>query len=233
MKLQRERLFFLPVLFGFTCLILLLWSVGRLAADTPPHSLYLPLVLTSGQARPLPGACLTEEEAKLADLINEYRRENGLAQVPISRSLTAVAQWHVLDLHDHSPDVDQVDSRGLACNLHSWSDQGNWSPVCYTSDHTYAARMWSKPREITQYTYWGDGFESAYGSFGRATAIGAFNAWKNSPPHNATLLEMGDWEGVGWPAMGVGIYEHHAVLWFGNRIDPQGTVGLCRASGGR
>jgi hypothetical protein len=229
MKRYRKGLFPWPTRSGLACLILLCLWLGRLtaAADQP---IYLPLVLSGGPTQPAPGDCLTAEEMKLADLINNYRRDHGLAAVPLSRSLTAVAQWHVLDLSQNSPDTNQTDPRGIACNLHSWSDKGHWTPVCYTADHAYAARMWRKPREITGNVYWGDGFESAYGSFGRATATGAFAAWQNSPPHNALLLETGDWQGARWPAMGVGIYEHHAVLWFGNQVDPQGTVGQCPAT---
>jgi uncharacterized protein YkwD len=197
-----------------------------LSSDDPiTFYTYLPLVAVGPQA-PSPGDCLTAEEADLARLINEYRNANGLADVPVSRSLTQVAQWHVIDLHENNPDSG-TDSRGLPCNMHSWSDQGIWSPVCYTSDHAYASGMWDKPREITGDVYTGNGYEIAYGSSGQATASGALNAWKSSSGHRDVILENGMWSGSNWPAMGVGIYQHHAVVWFGRQPDPQGTVTQC------
>ncbi len=172
--------------------------------------------------------CLTAEEAELVRLVNEYRGQNGLASVPASKSLTEVAHWHVLDLHENNPDSG-TDSRGLACNMHSWSDQRPdlWSAVCYTSDHYYASGMWDKPEEITEGVYYWTGYENAYGTSGQATAQAALDGWKSSPGHNAVILEEGIWDGKNWPAMGVGIYEHHAVLWFGDGTDPQGTVTQC------
>ena len=53
------------------------------------------------------------------------------------------------------------------------------------------------------------------------------SAWKGSPGHNAVILELGGWSGSNWPAMGTGIYENYAVLWFGDGTDPQGSVGTC------
>lgn len=182
------------------------------------YYLYLPIIMVP----PGPGDCLTAEESQLVNLINQYRNVNGLTSVPGSKSLTQVAQWHVIDLHENNPDSGS--DHGLPCNTHSWSNQGFWSPVCYTSDHAYASGMWNKPREITSNAYMGNGFENASSSSGQATASGAFNSWKNSPAHNAVILEQGIWSGYNWPAMGVGIYQHHAVLWFGDQADLQGPV---------
>ena len=177
----------------------------------------------------VPSECLSTEEAQLVNSINDYRNANGLPDVLASKSLTLVAQWHVIDLHENNPDTGQ--DHGWPCNMHSWSDQHPtlWNPVCYTGDHQYASGMWNKPREITNGIYTGNGYENSYGTSGQATASSALNAWKNSPGHNAVILEEGIWAGSNWPAMGVGIYEHHAVLWFGDRTDPQGTATPCGA----
>jgi len=174
-----------------------------------------------------PGACLSDEEAELVRLINEYRAASGLPPVPVSRSLTTVAQLHVRDLQEHRPNSGS-DGRGLACNLHSWSSNGPWTPVCYTADHTYASGMWDKPREITGGVYSGTGYENAFASYGApATAAAALASWQASPGHSATILERGTWASASWPAMGVGISENFAVLWFGNLADPQGEIGVC------
>ncbi len=183
-----------------------------------------PTATQAVSSQPDPGVCLTAQDAELARLINAYRSDNGLPAVPVSRSLTHVAQAHVLDLHMNEPDTG-TDSRGLTCNMHSWSNKGEWSPVCYTSDHKYAEGMWNKPREITRNIYTGSGYENSYGSSGQADASGALRAWQGSPGHNRVMIELDGWGP--WQAMGVAVYEHHAVVWFGKEIDPQGTIAEC------
>lgn len=195
--------------------------------DSP---IYLPLVTTQdtlpepGQ----PGGCLTAEETKLGTLLNEYRASLGLPGIPLSRSLSTVAQWHVRDLELNNPNSGS-DPRGLPCNMHSWSDEGPWTPVCYTSDHFYADGMWFKPREITHGVYPTHGFEIAMGGPGwTATAADSLAAWQGSPAHNNVIIEQGPWAGYQWPAMGIGIYEGYAVVWFGRTTDPAGTIPTCR-----
>jgi hypothetical protein len=174
-----------------------------------------------------PGYCLTDEEFKLVRLINEYRVSSGLPAAPLSRSLTMVAQWHVRDLIWNNPNSG-TDDRGLKCNMHSWSDQGDWLPVCYTSDHYYASGMWYKPDEITKGIYTDFGYEIAAGAKGwHASASGALNLWKGSPSHNDVIIEEGIWKESNWPAMGVGIYRGYAVTWFSSSNDPLGTVPTC------
>ena len=99
---------------------------------------------------------LSEKEAKLYYDINAYRESLGLPKLSLSKSLTTVARTHVADSNAHTPE-NQVDVRGIQGNLHSWSSYGSWTPVVYTSDHQYAANMWSKPSELTSYP--GSGFE--------------------------------------------------------------------------
>ncbi len=190
--------------------------------------MFLWLPVTSPAAEP--AGCLSAEEVKLVLLINRYRNDNGLPSVPVTASLTQVAQWHVIDLHENAPNTGS--DHGYACNMHSWSDAGPslWSAVCYTEDHQYADGMWDKPREITESVYIGNGFENAYRSSAGATAEGAFTGWKNSSGHNAVILELGDWSGQEFPAMGVGIYENYAVLWFGDAVDPRGAITACDQS---
>lgn len=169
------------------------------------------------------GACVTPAEAELARLINQYRAANGLPPIALSRSLTNVAQAHVIDLQDNRPNSG-TDGRGLACNLHSWSNKGAWSPVCYTDDHAYASGMWSKPREITG-LYTDNGFEIALGGSDgyQATPEAALQAWQSSSGHNAVMLQQGTWSRMNWQAMGVGLYGSYAVVWFGVAADPQGV----------
>jgi uncharacterized protein YkwD len=167
------------------------------------------------------GTCLSADEVRLTQLVNDYRATNGLAAVPVSKSLTQVGQAHVRDLHHYQPHA-QPD-----CNLHSWSAQGHWNPVCYTANHANASGMWNKPREVTGGLYSANGYENAYQTSGQVNADTAFANWISHAAHNDLILERGVWAGRAWPAMGVGIYEGYAVLWFGDGADPQGTVSLC------
>jgi uncharacterized protein YkwD len=41
---------------------------------------------------------LSDEESKLYNIIMQYRNEKGLPDIPLSKSLTFVAQTHVQDL---------------------------------------------------------------------------------------------------------------------------------------
>jgi hypothetical protein len=157
---------------------------------------------------------ITEEEVKLYELIMEYRAEKGLEPIPLSSSLTIVAQIHVMDLAEEKPDLGD-------CNAHSWSNKGEWTSCCYTPDHAHAQCMWDKPRELTSYK--GNGYEIACGSNDCCsdfvmTPEYALQSWKDSPPHNAVIISEGIWN-ENWNAIGVGIYKGFATVWFGNEAD--------------
>lgn len=156
--------------------------------------------------------CVSPEEMKLYNLLNEYRKTKGLPAIPLSKSLTYVAQSHVKDLEINQPATG-------SCNMHSWSDDGDWSACCYTPDHAQAKCMWDKPKELTNYT--GAGFEISYGGFGayEATAEGAMKSWKGSNGHNSVMINQGIWKKWDWSAVGVGIFGSYGVIWFGKPKD--------------
>lgn len=170
--------------------------------------------------------CLNPQEALLADLVNDYREENGLARVPIAFSLSSVGQWHVWDLETN-------DAWGGRCNLHSWSDArpSLWDPMCYTDDHAQAAQMWNKPRQISDGDYDSNGYENAAWNSGTITAAGALEGWKSSVGHNQVILNLGAWAGQTWRGLGVGVSQHFAVLWFGTLTDPLGSMRPCGVEG--
>lgn len=145
---------------------------------------------------------LNSEERKLYDMIMDYREANGLPKIPLSASLTYVAQMHCKDL---------VENIGYL--THAWSDC-NYNAE---DSKTYEC-MWLKPRELTKYQ--GYGYECAHGgSGGITTAESSFNGWKNSKSHNAVILNQGIWENKKWNAIGVGILNGYAVIWFGEELD--------------
>lgn len=160
---------------------------------------------------------LSEEEANLYYLINEYRESLGLSKLSFSKSLTKVARAHVKDSHDYTPRL-QLDSRGVQGNLHSWSKHGNWSGGAYTPDHEYAEIMWDKPRELTSYQ--GSGYEiSVYYSLGIDPQL-ALDLWRGSRPHNNVIIGDNDWSFI--TTMGVAIDENYSHVWFGGDEDPEG-----------
>lgn len=161
---------------------------------------------------------LSQDERTLYRLIMAYRAEQGLATVPLSASLSKVAQVHAWDTITHRPDLG-VNGSGVPCNLHSWSDQGQWSSICFTGPE--GSFMWDKPRELTSYQ--GNGFEISFGSdpdYPITPAL-ALEGWKGSQPHNDVILNRGPWT-TPWQAIGIGIYRGHAHVWFGMEADPQG-----------
>lgn len=167
-----------------------------------------------------PGDCLNAEEKELARLINEYRVQNGLTEIAVSKSLTSVAQWHTIDLSENKPNTGE-------CGMHSWSDKGAWSSVCITLTQTDWSKMESKPREITNNVYTGNAYEIAYSATGQVVAATVMTNWKNSSHHNNVILQKDIWSVKVWSAMGVGIYGGYAVVWFGETTDPQGGVSAC------
>ena len=146
---------------------------------------------------------LSEEEQRLYTLIMQYRNQNGLKNIPLSSSLTYVAQLHCRDLEEN-----------IGYLTHAWSnckyESGNSS--------TYPC-MWDKPKELTKYK--GYGYECAHGGnkLYVANAESALNSWKNSSPHNAVILNQGIWNDNVWNAIGIGIYKNYAVIWFGEDKD--------------
>lgn len=157
---------------------------------------------------------LSVEENKLYNIIMEYRKEKRLPPIPLSISLTLVAQTHVKDLVSNKPDLG-------SCNTHSWSANGPWKACCYTSDHSQASLMWSKPRELTPYN--GNGYEIACVSSEflngfNITAEEAMEEWRESSEHNNVIINQGIWKEK-WNAIGIGILNGYAVVWFGNEID--------------
>ncbi|KAF0203461.1 MAG: S-layer [Bacteroidetes bacterium] len=184
----------------------------------------------SGQSIPAVSAklpekhCLNEAEQQMASAINQYRKKQGLKAIPLSTSLSWVARTHVTDLSEHY-------EYGTSCNLHSWSENPAWSSCCYGSDHSQAACMWDKPRELTQYK--GDGFEIAFYSTHDYSSTQSFvddaiEGWKKSRGHHEVMMNRGKWKTATWEAMGIGANDQFIVVWFGEVKDAAGSPEICR-----
>jgi hypothetical protein len=152
----------------------------------------------------------SKQEKELYDLIMSYRKSKGLPSIPISPSLHKVAQIHSNDLQEN-----YVEDR--LCNLHSWSNKGNWKPVCYTQSHEQAELMWSKPSELTEYDF--PGYEIAFFHSDKASPGEALSSWKSSKGHHDLIINKGIWTQP-WKAIGIGISQNYALVWFGFEKDP-------------
>lgn len=156
------------------------------------------------------------ETQKLYRLLNAYRAEKGLVAIPYSAKLAKTALTHAQDLRQHRPHKATA-SDGSPCNLHSWSDQGSWTPVCYTRDHREAKKMWSKPREVAGYK--ANGFEISAYSTGCQKAECWLDQWKRSSGHNQVIINGGIWADSTWRAVGIGLDGDFAHIWFGELAD--------------
>ena len=108
---------------------------------------------------------LSAPEQELYDIIMKYRKSRRLPTIPLSESLTYVAQVHARDLVENNPVHGE-------CNLHSWSDKGPWSECC--------------------------------------------------SEHHACMMNIGIWRQP-WNAIGIGIYQGYALVWFGHEEDSTGN----------
>ena len=143
------------------------------------------------------------EEAKLYRAINQYRANNGLPPIAASRSLSLVANRHVLDLQENIGEL-----------THAWSD----APYDDNDSSTWPS-MWTAPQRFDT-GYDGNGFENAFFTSAGATANEALQNWSESSGHRAVILNRGIWEDFEWQALGIGIYEDYAVMWVGESSDP-------------
>lgn len=155
------------------------------------------------ESRNCVGDGLESEESKLYQLVNQYRIQKGLPQIPLSNSLTLVANRHVRDLAEN-----------IGFLTHGWSD----CPYDPNNVNTWHC-MWTAPQRLKT-AYPGRGYENGHGSLqGNVSAVSALESWKKSSPHNAVILNQGMWKNHHWKALGIGIYKGFCVLWFGEEAD--------------
>ena len=162
--------------------------------------------------------CVSLEEVKLYNQINDYRKALNLPKVPLSRSLSFVAQQHVTDLLKNKPDTN-------ACSFHSWSDKGSWTACCYGRSVKDKKCMQEKPGELTDYP--GKGYEIVYWENKDATADNAFEQWRTVTASRSLITNFKEWEDFSWKAMGVAIEKNFAIVWFGEKMDAETETKVC------
>lgn len=163
---------------------------------------------------------IVEHLGQLANSINDYRKQEGLAAIPLSDKLTAVALKHVSDLNNNHPEQ----TCGAGANTHSWSSEGNWQGqygkgawkgCCYWEDHSNTSCMWDKPKEIAGYS--DIGYEIVHSAPATVSAQGALASWKTSPAHIDVILNKGAWATRQWKALGAVYGGQYACAWFGEK----------------
>jgi len=214
---------------------ILLLIPGLSPAEFPPANDKVGQSLSeTGEGGARPGGCLTEAEAELGRLVNKLREEHQLPPVPIAEPLYRVAKWHVIDLAVNTPHRDRRDDRGMACNLHSWSDKGKetgggWEPLCYTPDHKQALGMWTKPREISGHR--SNGYENIYWTSAPLSPAMAINYWQGKNDELDMFLGRRSWGRHVWRSMGVGVFGNYAAVWLSEKSASDSTVSRCGQAG--
>ncbi len=156
-------------------------------------------------AKTCAGDELEPEEAKLYQMINQYRSQNGLPPIPSSKSLTLVANRHVRDISENISEL-----------THSWSN----CPYDTNVPDTWSC-MWTAPQRLKT-AYPGNGYENAHGGSGGfvASAETALQSWQDGSYHQEVILNQGIWKDRKWNALGIGIYKGYGVMWVGEEPDP-------------
>lgn len=91
--------------------------------------------------------------------------------------------------------------------------------------------MWNKPRELTNYK--GNGYEIAFSTTNSSLspvdfAKEAVESWINSPGHISVILNKGIWKDIKWNAIGIGVANGYAVVWFGEKEDEEAKPLECK-----
>lgn len=191
------------------------------------HALLLLIILTSffsqvtvlnAQLTTVESICLDEQELRLANMINNFRLQNDLPAIPLSKSLSFVAKTHAYDLQLNKQDTS-------ICNAHSWSNKGKWKACCYNNYINSSNCMWDKPKELTAYTF--RGYEIVFSEEGIVLVDSVFRLIKTSPEASSLLLGIDSHSDKKWLALGVGVSENYISIWLGQRNDIAGKPLLC------
>lgn len=170
-------------------------------------------IFTEKQCR---GDEASADEKELLRLVNEYRAQHNLPVVPFSNALSLVANRHLLDL-----------KANIKSTSHSWSN----CPYDIKNESTWNCVFNAPQRLGTDYT--GRGYENVYRNIHQnATPPLAIAAWKNSPPHNALLINQTFFKNDVYDACGIAIDGNFAVLWFGTQKGGNNSLAVKKSASG-
>lgn len=167
--------------------------------------------------------CIDRIESNLFENINLLRMDYGMPELQLSASLSYVAELHVNDLQNNNPDTS-------ICNLSSWSDQGEWTPCCYTKYLYNPDCMWDKPKELTPFNYRGYELVTFFEEDFNTDSI--INLWSDSKETLDMILTRANYANKKWICAGIGISENYIALWFGQRRDKLKKPDICDKGNG-
>ncbi len=162
--------------------------------------------------------CISLDEMNLFNQINSLRSSYDKPKLKLSASLSYVAHTHVNDLQNNRPDTS-------ICGLSSWSDKGNWKACCYNTYVFDEKCMWDKPKELTSYPY--RGYELVMYFEDPLISDSIINIWSGARKVLDMIMTNGDYQPKKWVCMGIGINEHYASVWFGQRNDVVARPPVC------
>ena len=148
-------------------------------------------------------------ETELFRLINEYRKQNNLPEVPESKTMYLIANRHLMDIN-----------LNLKKLTHSWSD----CEFDNNNSQTWKC-IFDAPKKFDP-AFSGYGYENVYfNSKAKFTPAEALEGWKKSPLHNAAILNKDSFKATPWIAGGVAIDGQYAAVWFiSTNADASGRV---------
>ncbi len=136
------------------------------------------------------GACADAEERAFLGLINDYRAANGLPRLQLSASLSGAADYHSVDMANKN------------YFSHTLANGVTWLQNIANFGYTYN-------------TYQGENIAA-----GNQSASATFDQWRNSPSHNATMLNPNFTAiGIGRAYNGNATYDWYWTTTFGGYVD--------------
>jgi hypothetical protein len=165
--------------------------------------------------------CISEEEYKLFDEINSYRKAMGKLPLGLSRNLSFVASKHIEDILMRKTDSSD-------CPVFGWS-YGNEGEDCCTStnkENVFCSRR--KPLFLTDYL--DIAYEMVFEDDHQANAINALRFWKSIKQSKDMLLGEGIYSEFQWIAVGIAIQDKYVSLWLGEVPDLATKTKVCGSS---
>lgn len=172
----------------------------------------------SAKGNKIKDICISKKEYRLYTLINAFRIDNDLPEISLSGSLSLLAKLHINDLITNHPDTS-------ICNLHSWSDKGDWNACCYNKYIFEPSCMYDKAKELTNYK--AKAYEMVFWESPEAHPDSVMQSWINIFASADMILSSDKWKNYNWESIGIAIKDEYAIVWFGEIKDMEETPELC------
>ncbi|MBI9035953.1 MAG: SPOR domain-containing protein [Bacteroidales bacterium] len=162
--------------------------------------------------------CISENDKALFESFNKYRLEQDLPKLELSRALSYVANTHVKDLFFNQP-------YKRNCSMHSWSDKGRWTPLCFDTSSPNYKGMTAKPRELTYYR--SDAYEIIFFTNIEMSMEDILKQWAALDASKDLILQKGKWAKYKWTSIGIGTFKGYSCVWLGTAKDTGVIPEIC------